>query len=114
MNEIIEFLTPITTARLVLRPLRATDGDQLFKLFAHWDVVRFLSSPPWPYTRDDAEGFIQACLNNEGESAERFLVIERDGEFIGGISARMRLKSHLQRGPGPNIGYWLGKPYWQH
>jgi RimJ/RimL family protein N-acetyltransferase len=33
---------------------------------------------------------------------------------IGIIGVRMQPASHLQRGDGPNIGYWLGRRYWGH
>jgi RimJ/RimL family protein N-acetyltransferase len=39
----------IRTARLLLRPPREGDEARIFELFAHWEVIRFLSSPPWPY-----------------------------------------------------------------
>ena len=46
----------IGTRRLILRPLRESDAAAIFALFNDWDVVRWLSSPPWPYTREDARG----------------------------------------------------------
>jgi RimJ/RimL family protein N-acetyltransferase len=36
------------------RPPRESDAEPLFALFANWQVMRWLSSPPWPYTPDDA------------------------------------------------------------
>ena len=48
----------IRTERLVLRPLRAGDDARIFALFANWNVVRYLSSPPWPYAADDARTFV--------------------------------------------------------
>jgi RimJ/RimL family protein N-acetyltransferase len=50
----------IKTARLVLRPLRADDDARLYELFANWEVMRFLSSPPWPYARKDARAFVRS------------------------------------------------------
>ena len=35
-------------ARLALRPVREGDDEALFPLFTDWDVIRWLSSPPWP------------------------------------------------------------------
>src|SRR5436190_1985080 len=49
----------IRTARLVVRPVRASDDERLFHLFANWEVIRWLSSPPWPYTRADMQSFIR-------------------------------------------------------
>jgi RimJ/RimL family protein N-acetyltransferase len=50
----------IRTERLLLRPLRPEDAEPIFDLFANWEVVRWLSTPPWPYTLDDARTFIAA------------------------------------------------------
>jgi hypothetical protein len=49
----------IRSARLVLRPLRASDDARIFALFANWNVVRFLSSPPWPYAAENAREFVR-------------------------------------------------------
>ena len=37
----------IRTERLLLRPLRSDDAEPLFALFANWQVIRWLSLPPW-------------------------------------------------------------------
>lgn len=43
----------LETARLILRPLELADADQAQKLFAHWEIVRFLNPQvPWPYPPD--------------------------------------------------------------
>jgi RimJ/RimL family protein N-acetyltransferase len=99
----------IRTARLQLRPARADDEDSLFPLFANWEVVRWLTSPPWPYRREDMVSFV--ALQEQDEPEMRF-AIARDGTLIGLVGVRLRRASHLQRGDGPNIGYWLGQPYW--
>jgi RimJ/RimL family protein N-acetyltransferase len=51
-------LDVIRTKRLGLRPLQADDVDRVFTLFNDWNVVRRLSSPPWPYTLEDARSFV--------------------------------------------------------
>ena len=48
----------IRTERLLLRPLRPSDAEPLLAQFANWEVVRWLGTPPWPYTIDDARSFI--------------------------------------------------------
>ena len=100
----------IRTERLLLRPLRATDAEALFALFNDWQVVRWLSSPPWPYALDDAVDFIQPRATRK--PAETNFAIALDGSLVGGIGMRMKDAGHLQVGPGPNLGYWIGQPYW--
>lgn len=102
----------IRTARLVVRPVRASDDERLFDLFANWEVVRWLSSPPWPYTRADMQSFVREQANPATADPESRFAITLDREPIGIIGVRMRQASHLQRGAGPNIGYWLGQIYW--
>ncbi len=102
------------TNRLRLRPFAAADAETVFALFANWNVVRFLSAPPWPYVVDDATSWIAAVSAPASEDGESGFAITHAGELIGAIGARFRPPSHLQRGVGHNIGYWLGEPYWGH
>jgi RimJ/RimL family protein N-acetyltransferase len=102
----------LPTGRLLLRPLRPDDAAPLFALFNNWNVIRFLSSPPWPYEPSDSRLFVGAIVARSPELNEEVLAITRDGEFIGVISARRREANALQRGAGPNIGYWIGEPFW--
>jgi RimJ/RimL family protein N-acetyltransferase len=104
----------IRTARLVVRPVRDSDDERLFHLFANWEVIRWLSSPPWPYTRADMQSFIREQAKSTSEDPESRFAITLGGEPIGIIGVRMRPASHLQRAAGPNVGYWLGQPYWGH
>jgi RimJ/RimL family protein N-acetyltransferase len=100
----------IRTERLLLRPLRPTDAEPLFALFNNWQVVRWLSMPPWPYALADAVEFILPRVTQM--PAETNFAIALDDSLIGGIGVRMKDASHLQAAAGPNLGYWLGQPYW--
>ena len=99
-------------ARLALRPVREGDDEALFPLFTDWDVIRWLSSPPWPYTREDMQSFIREQTATDGEDAETRFAITLEQTPIGILSVRMRPASHLQRGAGPNFGYWIAQRYW--
>lgn len=101
---------PIRTERLLLRPLRISDAHPLFALFADWEVIRWLSMPPWPYALEDAHSFIRENRNqDQGRTA---FAITLEDALIGGIDVRMNPAGPSQRGAGPNLGYWLGRPYW--
>jgi RimJ/RimL family protein N-acetyltransferase len=102
----------IRTARLSLRLLHERDEERLFPLFADWEVIRWLSSPPWPYTREDMQAFVRQQAAPAPEDAETRLVITLENASIGIVGVRIRPASHLQRGAGPNVGFWLGRPYW--
>jgi RimJ/RimL family protein N-acetyltransferase len=100
----------IETERLLLRPLRTSDAKALFVLFADWEVIRWLSLPPWPYRLDDAREFIHGQLHQD-LTKTTFALILADA-LIGGIDVRMNPAGHSQSGPGPNLGYWLGRRHW--
>jgi RimJ/RimL family protein N-acetyltransferase len=100
------------TARLLLRTLRPDDATPLFALFNNWNVIRFLSAPPWPYSPSDSRLFVNGVVARSPELGEEVLAITLDGTFIGAISVRQRQPGPLQRGAGPNIGYWIGEPFW--
>jgi RimJ/RimL family protein N-acetyltransferase len=103
----------IGTRRLVLRPLRKSDAAALFPLFSDWEVLRYLSSPPNPYTPADAEGFVARAMRSAAEGgAEIAFAITLKDQLIGTTDIRHRPASHLQSGEGDNIGYWIGRPYW--
>jgi RimJ/RimL family protein N-acetyltransferase len=104
----------IATERLHLRPVAAGDAEPVFALFANWRVVRYLSSPPWPYAEEDAHQFVAHACDAADESREATFAILTGDTLVGCIGARLRPASHLQRGVGPNIGYWLGEPFWGH
>ena len=100
----------IRTERLLLRPLRPTDAAPLFALFANWEVVCWLSTPPWPYALDDARAFVAAQVD-VGRAGSSYFAITLDGALIGGVDAR----SNRPAGApvrSPILGYWLGQPHW--
>ena len=78
----------IRTERLLLRPLRAGDAEPVFALFANWEVVRWLCSPPWPYSLEDARSFIRS-RDNQGLTDTSFAITLADAP-IGVIDVRMK------------------------
>jgi len=108
MASLLTTHAPIRAERLVLRPLRTSDAEPLFALFADWEVIRWLSMPPWPYALEDAHSFIR---EHRDQDRTAFAITLADA-LIGGIDVRMNPANQSQRGAGPNLGYWLGRPYW--
>jgi RimJ/RimL family protein N-acetyltransferase len=100
----------IRMRRLRLRAPRERDAEQLHALFANWDVMRWLSSPPWPYTPDDARFFVNARKAPSPEFITAAIVL--DDALIGVIDAIIKPASAIQRERGYAIGYWIGQPYW--
>jgi len=95
MTDVIE------TKRLKLRRYKASDAADITRLIGDWDVVKWLTAVPYPYTLSDAKEFI-----GDPMSKETFGLI-LDGRFAGGIGLHT-----VSDGDHLELGYWLGKPYW--
>jgi RimJ/RimL family protein N-acetyltransferase len=59
---------------------------------------------PHPYSIADAQAFFAHANRRDGELA--LLITLADGEIIGGCGLG------VLSGPDPEIGYWIGLPYW--
>jgi RimJ/RimL family protein N-acetyltransferase len=96
----------IKTPRLTLRAPRAADIGQLAQLANDEGIARMTTSMPFPYHRADAEMFVaRAQVLDAGRNA--VFAIERPGDGIVGV-----LGLHSRGGLGPEIGYWIGRPFW--
>lgn len=94
----------LETGRLILRAPQLGDAKAIAALANDRRIAENTRRIPHPYTQDDAEDFIGRSLLPGGEMA--FLVTRRDGTLVGGCG----LGSF--EGPVPEIGYWLGVPFW--
>ena len=93
----------IETKRLVLRaPIRG-DVPDLVRLADNKNIASRLARMPNPYTRADAVGFIEIMAVR---ADERPYAITLDGRLIGVVGFS------FQEGSPPELGYWLGEPYW--
>lgn len=63
---------------------------------------------PHPYTREDAERFIQDCLNSNPEKRLVFAIVNLD-EAIGCISISKRDDIYCK---SAEIGFWVAEEYW--
>jgi RimJ/RimL family protein N-acetyltransferase len=104
-------LPVIETERLVLRPVRLDDVEALFGLFNNWNVIRWLSSPPWPHDIGMTRAYVAKCVELGGAFEDYRVIVRGDG-IIGVISWRKRGGNDAPRSGGASIGYWLGEPYW--
>jgi RimJ/RimL family protein N-acetyltransferase len=88
-------VTVLRTVRLVLRPLDEADLPVLAERINDFEVARWLSQVPFPYTLADAEWF----LGHLRSGAEMAWVI--DDSALRGIV-----------GLGEEFGYWLERGSW--
>ncbi|CAN5226543.1 GNAT family N-acetyltransferase [soil metagenome] len=95
----------IETPRLLLRPPRLRDLDDLVAGVGDLRVSRMLGRVPHPYTRADAENFLAAVKRNARSGKSLNLSIFRDGRLIGGIGTSA-LPAYCE------FGYWLAYDAW--
>jgi [ribosomal protein S5]-alanine N-acetyltransferase len=96
----------LETVRMILRPLELADAVQSQRIFAHWEIVRFMNSRfiPWPYPVDGVLTYYKDVALPGIERSEEWhwtLRLKSDpGLVIGSISLRKR--------EGHNRGFWIG------
>jgi RimJ/RimL family protein N-acetyltransferase len=96
----------IETARLVLRPYKRADLAFVPSLIGDWEVSRWLSRAPYPYTMQDARHWLSLSRRIRWWRRGLPYVITRrdDGAVMGGIGVSF---------DDNEIGYWLGQAYWR-
>lgn len=107
MGQTLERIrTDIQTQRLRLRTPVASDAAAIAALASDFDVLKMTARMPHPYLRIDAEGFISRAAQSASFDNQT-LVIEHQSE--GPIGSIGLFSSEMGQ---PEIGYWIGKPYW--
>ncbi len=96
---------PIATARLVLEPLRSDFAQELSEHINDWEVMRWLASPPWPYSLADMHEWIARSSMQRAMGRDADFAITLDGLPIGVIGM-------IGLNVGPVLGYWLARPFW--
>ena len=101
----------VRTDRLVLRPFRAADADDLFALHSDKRVLRYWDSPPWD-DPERANGFLATCHRMEDQGTGARVAVERcaDGIFLGWCS----LSSWNPGFRSASLGYCYSESAWGH
>ena len=92
----------LATERLVLRAPRRSDVKTIASLADDRRIAANTARIPHPYGIEDAEQFIASVNKREGEAC---FVIMLECAPVGVCSVDLRED-------GPEVGYWLGVPYW--
>ena len=99
----------LETARLVLRPFLLADAPEVQRLAGERDVAATTLNIPHPYEDGMAEAWIGAHQERyeQGELVNFAIVLRKDRTLIGAIGLSIE-----QRHTSAEMGYWIGKPFW--
>lgn len=104
---------PLATERLLLRPARPEDADELHRLLNDFLVVRNLAEVPFPYEHSLAAEWIRASGQALARGRAYDLVVTGSEEgreiIVGGVGLRIDANTRIGR-----LGYWVGQRYWGH
>src|SRR3954447_9700278 len=101
----------IETRRLRLRSHRDNDLSDLVELIGKWEVARWLSTVPYPYTETLGREWITSVRQEHATGgSRRFAIALKDTDrLIGGVGVNGSPGDQSQE---PALGYWLGQSYW--
>jgi RimJ/RimL family protein N-acetyltransferase len=101
----------IETVRLLIRSLRDDDLVDLVALINNWEVARWVSSVPHPYSEADGREWIALVRQDHATGRPRrfAIALKETGRLIGGVGLD---GSTGDESDEPSLGYWLGQPYW--
>ena len=101
----------IETERLRIRSLRDDDLPDLFALIGNWEVVRWVSSVPHPYTEADGREWIARVQQDHATGHPRrfAIALKETDRLIGGVGLDGSTGDESEE---PSLGYWFGQPYW--
>jgi RimJ/RimL family protein N-acetyltransferase len=103
--------TVIETTRLRLRSLRDDDVVDLVSLINNWEVARWVSAVPHPYSDADGREWIARVQQDHATGhPRRFAIALRETDrLVGGAGLDGSTGDGSEE---PALGYWLGQPYW--
>lgn len=99
----------LVTERLLLRRFRMADAEKVAAICDDMDVYRRTLALPHPYTGECARAWIAGHDGNfrDGTFFDFAVCGRQNGELYGCVG----LVHNVKEG-NAEIGYWVGKPYW--
>jgi RimJ/RimL family protein N-acetyltransferase len=101
----------IETGRLRMRSARGGDLGDLVSLINNWEVARWVSSVPHPYTDVDGREWVTRVQQDHATGRPRSFAIasKETDRLIGGVGLDGSTGDDSEE---PALGYWLGEPHW--
>jgi RimJ/RimL family protein N-acetyltransferase len=101
----------IEAGRLRMRAPHDSDLPDLVSLINDWEVARWVSAVPHPYTEANGREWIARVHQDHTTGCpRRFAIALKDTDrLIGGVGLDGSTGDDSDE---PALGYWLGQPYW--
>jgi [ribosomal protein S5]-alanine N-acetyltransferase len=101
----------LETARLRLRSHRGDDLADLVAQIDNWEVARWVSTVPHPYSQANGREWIALVRQDHATGRpRRFAIVSKESDrLIGGVGLD---GSTGDASDEPSLGYWLGQTYW--
>jgi ribosomal-protein-alanine N-acetyltransferase len=99
-------MTVLRTPRLLLRPFEAGDVDDALAYRNDEAFAQFLPDIPQPFTRADAERFVETNMTEPWDRLPTFAVV-RDGVVIGTVNLELEPSTRTAM-----LGYAIGRAHW--
>ena len=97
----------LKTERLLLRPFRLTEVDDVLEYASHPEWARYLRDVvPQPYTRQDAEKFVTRSVLTPWETRPTFAIVH-DSKVVGGTNLSVNEPHGVA-----SLGYGIAKVHW--
>jgi RimJ/RimL family protein N-acetyltransferase len=94
------------TERLLLRGTVRSDAEALEALLNDYAVAAMTCSAPHPFSREDAEGWVDRGMAGDWDREARFVIEHHAFGVVGALGFKLNERDR------PEVGYWLGRPYW--
>lgn len=95
----------LETKRLILREWQDSDIDYLVEGLNNLNVSKWLAFVPFPYTKKDAQIYIDSIKNSNDYNFA--IVLKSENKVIGNVSLTSISKIHLTAGGG----IWINEKY---
>jgi RimJ/RimL family protein N-acetyltransferase len=94
-----------------MRALRDDDLADLVALINNWEVARWVSSVPHPYTEADGREWVARVRQDHATGRPRRFAtaLKETNRLIGGVGLDGSTGDDSEE---PALGYWLGQPHW--
>jgi len=96
--------------RIRIRKLTLSDAKKIYDRLRDKRIVKWTMNIPWPYTKEEAKGFIRKANRRiKKKQGYTFGITLKDADELIGVVGLLNVDWRNKQG---TIGYWMGSEYW--